>query len=107
MSNSYVKYGLITGLSVSIASKWDTIAADPQPFIGTAILFTVLYFTFRPLFKKEPTLESECRELVLVSNPRPDESLDQSIAFRLGKSLKRVWRGKRFGPASAAGDDPR
>ena len=107
MSNSYVKYGLTTGLSVSIASKWDTIAADPQPFIGTAILFIVLYFTFRPLFKKEPMPESECRELVLVSNPSADEGLDQSVAFRLGKALKRIWRGKRIGPAPAAGNDPR
>ena len=93
-SVSYVKYGLATGLSVAIGRNWNAISANPQPFIGMAILFTVLYFTFRPLFRQEPMPESECRELVTVSNPRPDESLSDHVAFRLGKRLKRVWRGK-------------
>jgi len=95
---------LITAFAVS-ASRGDFAHMSWSMIFGLLIIFFISWLMLRPFFAAEP--ESECRELVHVSKAGADESLDQSVAFRLGKALKRVWRGKRIGPAPTTGDDLR
>jgi hypothetical protein len=106
MSNPNTKYFILTGVSVVAAREWDRISADPQTYIGMAILIAIFYLLLRPFFQEPYVPESECRELVPVSNPRPDESLRDHVAFRLGKRLKRVWRGKGGGLVAPGRDKP-